>query len=354
MGNAEAIEFTCNLCGKPNQCATRELTREANSCTSCGSNVRTRAMLRALSLELFGTGLPLPDFPSMKSLRGIGTSDTAQYAARLAEKFDYKNTFHDRPPKLDIMRPSEDDLGKYDFVISSEVLEHVPPPVETAFANINRLLKPHGVLVLTVPYSLEDRTREHFSELHEFTVARLGGSSILLNRTQEGLLQVFENLVFHLGSGPSLEMRLFAECDLRAMLSGAGFSDVHVHSEDYAPFGIVQSEQWSLPLSARRGGYALGRESAREIMEELVDAQWRCRNETDLRKRLQAEIERLDEQVQAGKRLQAELEQRLESEAESGKQIQAELEQRAQTLRAELDQLRRTTWNRVGRKLRLV
>src|SRR6266487_4562923 len=84
------MEFTCNLCGKPNQCAAGELSREASSCTNCGSNVRTRGLLRALSLELFATSVVLPDFPSMKSLRGAGTSDTAQYAALLAEKFDYK------------------------------------------------------------------------------------------------------------------------------------------------------------------------------------------------------------------------------------------------------------------------
>ena len=38
-------------------------------------------------------------------------------------------------------------------------------------------------------------------------------------------MQVFENLVFHLGAGPSLEMRLFAERDLMAML------------EEIAPWG---------------------------------------------------------------------------------------------------------------------
>src|SRR5258708_2068187 len=252
------------------------------------------------------------------------------------------------------MRPLDDELGKYDFVISSEVLEHVPPPVEAAFANLHRLLKPNGALVFTVPYSLEDRTREHVSDLHDFTIACLGGSSILLNRTPQGLLQVYENRVFHLGSGPSLEMRLFAERDLITLLIDTGFSDVHVHNEDYAPFGIVQSGQWSLPLSARRGCYSLGRESAREIMEELVDAQWRRRNETALRQRLQAEIERLAEEVDSGKRLQAGLEQRLEAEAESGKQVRADLEQRAQALTSELDRLKRTMWNRVGRKLRLV
>jgi hypothetical protein len=191
--------------------------------------------------------------------------------------------------------------------------------------------------VFTVPYSIEDRTLEHYPDLHEYTVARLGESSVLLNRTPEGLVQVFDKLVFHLSSTAALEMREFAERDFMKMLAGVGFAGVQVHGENYEPFGILYPEPWSLPLAARRGGYALGRESAREIMEELVDAQWRCREETDLRKRLQAEAE-----------------QRLASEAESAKQAQAALEQRTQALQAELDRLRRTMWNRVGRKFRLV
>lgn len=35
-------------------------------------------------MELFGANLTLPDFPRVKSLRGIGTSDSSQYADRLA------------------------------------------------------------------------------------------------------------------------------------------------------------------------------------------------------------------------------------------------------------------------------
>jgi SAM-dependent methyltransferase len=314
----DSIQFTCNLCGKGNRRPARELGRENPSCGSCGSTVRQRGLLRALSLELFGISLPVPDFPTMKSLRGIGTSDTAQYAALLAERFDYRNTFHDRPPEFDIMRPREHDFGMYDFVISSEVFEHVPPPVETAFSNVLRMLKPNGVLVFTVPYSIEDRTLEHYPDLHEYAVTRLGGSSVLLNRTTEGLLQVFDNLVFHLSSSAALEMREFAERDFMTMLAGVGFAGIQVHGENYEPFGILYPEPWSLPLAARRGGYALGRESAREIMEELVDSQWQCR----------------------------EVKQRLDA--------QAELEQRAQALQSELDRLNRTMWNRVGRKLRLL
>src|SRR5260370_16908442 len=168
MAHDAAIEFTRILCGSTNRCTAGELSREATSCANCGSNVRTRGLLRALSLELFGTSVVLPDFPGMKSLRGLGTSDTAQYAALLAEKFDYKNTFHDRPPLLDIMRPLDDELGKYDFVISSEVLEHVPPPVEAPFANLQRLLKPNVALASPSPHPPKHPPPYPFPHLHTF------------------------------------------------------------------------------------------------------------------------------------------------------------------------------------------
>ena len=95
--------------------------------------------------------------------------------------------------------------------------------MEAAFANVCRLLKPNGVFVLTVPYSLENHTLERFPELHEYTVTRLGQTTVLVNRTRAGLLQVFDNLIFHFGGGATLEMREFSERDLMTMLAEAGF-----------------------------------------------------------------------------------------------------------------------------------
>src|SRR5947208_3583441 len=112
------IEFTCNLCGHSNCCDRKDLDRERPSCSSCGSNVRTRGLLQALSMELFGANLTLPDFPRVKSLRGIGTSDSSQYADRVAAKLDYRNTFHDREPRFDITNPGDAESGNYDFLIS--------------------------------------------------------------------------------------------------------------------------------------------------------------------------------------------------------------------------------------------
>jgi len=251
--------FTCNICGANCRDAT---------CKSCGAGLRDRAILQVLSMELFGVLLTLPEFPRLRSIRGLGTSDSHLYADRLAQKFDYRNTFYDREPRLDIAHPPEEEIGKYDFVISSEVFEHVLPPVEAVFQNACRLLKPNGVLVLSTPYSLEASTVEHFPDLHEFGFAQLGERLVLVNRTRAGAVQVFENPIFHLGcSGQALEVREFSESALRALLSAAGFSTIRIYSENCAPFGIVRTESWSLPMAARKGAFALSLDTTREAME---------------------------------------------------------------------------------------
>jgi len=58
-----------------------------------------------------------------------------------------------RQPYLDITQPHPDQYGTYDFILSSDVFEHVAIPVERAFEEAFRLLKPHGVLCITVPSS---------------------------------------------------------------------------------------------------------------------------------------------------------------------------------------------------------
>ena len=126
------------------------------------------------------------------------------------------NTFHNREPRFDIANPPADDSGKYDFLLSSEVFEHVLPPAGAPFQNAFRVLKPHGFLVFTVPYSLELSMAEHFPDLHDFGLASLRDRVLLINRTRDGATQVFDNLVFHRdGSGTALEMREFSEASLK-------------------------------------------------------------------------------------------------------------------------------------------
>src|SRR5512135_1597775 len=108
--------FRCNICDKENDWDGCVPGRDDPNCAHCGSCVRVRALLHAVSIELLGVPLPLPQFPVMKTIRGLGMSDRREYAGLLAEKFDYRNTFYDREPRFDITQPAETD-GDYDFVI---------------------------------------------------------------------------------------------------------------------------------------------------------------------------------------------------------------------------------------------
>jgi SAM-dependent methyltransferase len=200
--------------------------------------MRWRAIGAALSKELFGKVLAIPHFPRRPDLKGLGLSDDRCYSMGLAKKLGYVNTFHDREPKFDIMRVGVEHVGRYDFLISSDVFEHVPPPPLVAFANARRMLRTGGILVFSVPYRVEGETIEHFPELFEYELSRGGTERILRNRTKDGRLQEFRDLVFHGGSGFTLEMRVFSLKGIRESVEQAGFSRLTIYDQDAAEFGI--------------------------------------------------------------------------------------------------------------------
>ncbi len=252
------------------------MERETQSCAQCGSSVRLRALIHLLSRELFGAALILPQFPVMKRIRILGMSDSQDYAEQLVEKFDYTNTFFHKEPKLDITQLDDNDFGRFDVVLSSEVLEHAAPPVEDAFLNIQRLLKPRGMLIMTVPYSLDPDTTEHFADLKSYSVVTLGDRMILVNRTAGGELQIFEDLVFHGGDGSTLEMRRFSETGLRKVLRDAGFDHVEFAPQTYPEFGILHPHPWSLPLVAGKQRFAPPPDAIGELVEHIHEQQRNC------------------------------------------------------------------------------
>jgi SAM-dependent methyltransferase len=250
----KVIHFECNICGASCLAPIEKLQREVPSCADCGSSPRARAIIRALSLELFGENLTLPHFPVRREIRGLGMTDWEGYADRLKDKFSYTNTYYHQDPKLDV---SDDELPESllhssDFVISSEIFEHVVPPVQQAFENTLKLIRPGGVFVLTVPYGTQAETIEHFPDLHDFKIVSDNDTMWLENVTRSGDVQLFNNLVFHGGPGSTLEMRVFAETALLHHLTDAGFEAVTVHRTPDLSHGIWWPEPWSLPLSARR------------------------------------------------------------------------------------------------------
>ncbi len=247
------ITFTCNLCGTSN--TVESIPWETPTCSSCGSNVRMRAIIYMLALELFGEARLLPEFPRCENVKGFGMSDAHCYALLLAEKTNYSNTYYDRQPYLDITESHPDQHGTYDFILSSDVFEHVAPPIERAFEEAFRLLKPYGVLCITVPSVIADQTDEHYPDLYQYSVIELAGEHVLINRKKDRSLEIHDNLVFHGGIGATLEMRLFAQADLVRKLRGAGFSDVVLQMEPVERFGIVFDGPWSRPLVARKQPY---------------------------------------------------------------------------------------------------
>jgi SAM-dependent methyltransferase len=197
--------------------------------------------------------MTLLEIPRRRNVRAIGLSDWHVMAARLAERISYTNTFYDAEPRLDITSPPGEFRGSLDAVISSDVFEHVPPPVERAFAGAFELLRPGGVLVLTVPYSDAAETLEHFPSLATFAIVGLGASHVLVNRRADGRLEVFEDLVFHGGPGLTLEMRLFSLDGIHRCLTNAGFTDIEVLGDDPA-HGVIWHGPLGRTIVARRPG----------------------------------------------------------------------------------------------------
>jgi SAM-dependent methyltransferase len=399
------LDFICNVCGTHNT-GVETFGREVPNCTGCLSTVRIRALLYAFSQELFGAPLLLRDFPALKGLRGVGMTDSDSYAKILAEKFDYRNTFFDRDPRLDITEFDARDEGTLDFLISSEVFEHVKPPFEKALENALRFLRPNGVLILTVPYAPQGPAIERFPQFEDAGLVQLRGGAVLVNRTAQGDLQVFDKLIFHGGAGSTLEMRRLSEADLRSALLAAGFTGLRFYTEDYAPFGVRHTESWSLPVAARKQPFSFSASVRADLMRQFGElrqeisrlcarleheagqnaelhnalaqrTEWahgledELKAEREIIAQLQADLvsrtewardleRQLEEATNSAAALAAEVESRTKWAQDLDGQFQErtawalQLNHRTEELDRELRTLRAAKWNRLGRLLRLL
>jgi SAM-dependent methyltransferase len=248
------MDFTCNVCGtKVTGCLLENIDREIQSCPQCHSTVRFRSIVHILSMALYQRSIPLPGFPKNLNLIGLGLSDWPGYAEPLARKFNYTNTYFHQPPHLDISMPVSDRAATCNFVIATEVFEHVSPPVSRAFTSAYNLLKPGGHLILTVPFTYNNpSTVEHFPDLHDYRIIQFNEEYVLVNRKRDGRYALHENLIFHGGPGTTLEMRLFCWADLEQHLTDAGFTNVQIFGDDVPEWGILHKHPGSLPILAMR------------------------------------------------------------------------------------------------------
>jgi SAM-dependent methyltransferase len=261
------LKFTCNICGTENTNADPlKFHRELMPCEGCGSNPRFRGIILAVQSEL------IPDQPAIclrsatprRDLVGLGFSDSEVYASVLERLFSYTNTYYHAPPYLDLMdETSVREYDPVDFVICSDVLEHVPPPAITAFENLRRLVKPGGLLILSVPYLEGYETIEHYPHLHDWRITQTENGSFRVENMragnptvpgQEPYLEIFPRPEFHGGPGAVLEMRMYGEGDLRARLAYAGFQDVKMLEPCRSDVGYVWSFNVEKPYWRGRVG----------------------------------------------------------------------------------------------------
>ena len=248
-----SLTFQCNICGEFSTAQLSDIyDREKASCQHCGSNLRYRSIIHILSKKLFGESIPLPEFPKRKDIIGIGMSDWEGYAEGLSQKFSYKNTFYHQEPRLDITTITSRIHNKYDFIIFSDVFEHVMPPVSESFKNLLHILKNGGVCIFTVPFMNYVKTWEHFPGLSDFKVISKGGQKTLINITTEGTKKTYSDLIYHGGEGETLELRIFSRSSLLKDFNNAGFSQVQIHKCNFPNFGIIWPYNWSLPMSLKK------------------------------------------------------------------------------------------------------
>ena len=231
----------------------QEHEKHRELCLRFGFNSRFRAVCYVLTQELLGKACVMSSMAPMKNVRGIGMSD-GEWANICAEKFSYVNTFFHKEPRLDIYNRSHVLLYQdLDFIISSDVFEHIPPRpgLSSAFSNLYEMLRPGGILIFSVPYSESDNHCEHYPELCEYHIDMT--TRTLHNTTSRGHVQVFRDLVFHGGEGSTLEMRVFSKSSVRAFLQSAGFIDIcfHTVTPEMEGYGIFWHSNDSLIVSAK-------------------------------------------------------------------------------------------------------
>lgn len=247
-----SLDFTCNCCGTSIvACPVEMIDREVPSCPTCQSTVRWRSIVHLLSVGLHGNSIPLPRWPVNKAIRGIGLSYWSGYADGLADKTNYTNTYFHTEPSFDVVAPRPDYINQFDYLVSSEVFEHVVHPVSRAFDGARTILRSGGVFVFTVPFFDAPETVEHFPHLNAFKIIEIDGEHILVNKRQDGTIETHRDLVFHGGPGTTLEMRMFCRTDVINHLRQAGFVDITVMDQDVPEYGIIHKHSWGLPIFAR-------------------------------------------------------------------------------------------------------
>jgi len=259
--------YICNLTGKQFTIEDNEKHREGASVF--GLNSRLRAFIYVLS-KVIKCNEILYNVEQNKNISGIGMSDAPNLASELFNKFNYINTFYHTEPFLDIY--NEQHVSKYnnlDFIISSDVFEHISPypNIQYAFNNLFKMLKIGGHIIFSVPF-IYDNYYEHFPSLYDYSIEfdNLKNKYYIKNKTIDGKDEILDkcktpsgeitDLCFHGGPGSTLEMRVFSKEILIKHFKDAGFKEITFYDPneitDMNKYGIFWENKCSLVCSAKK------------------------------------------------------------------------------------------------------
>jgi phosphoglycolate phosphatase len=138
----------CNLCGSHE---FSELNGRPNAyCAKCGAYERTRIM--KLSLDQMKIG-PETAILHLAPERGLFTWLSVQSRAYVAGDIDVARYAHiPSIRRIDLCDASTfENLGPFDLIIHSHVIEHVPCNWTVVMVRLHRLLKPGGFHVFSLP-----------------------------------------------------------------------------------------------------------------------------------------------------------------------------------------------------------
>ena len=240
------ILIFCNSCARFRKINKSADLREGCLCPTCGLNSRQRGILLAIQIII------LKRIFHCRELKVVGVSDGEPLRKSLSKIFKdrYKNYEYHEEPRLDITKVDNKLVHSADIVICSEVLEHVPPPIDLAFEGLFSIIKLGGFAVISVPHMLTGQSHvEHYPILSNFEIQNSQDPK-LIGFDQEGIYLEFTDLVFHGGAGSTLEYRVFSKDSLIENLTRVGFTQIK--SLPNRRFFGVSWEPWSRVWIARK------------------------------------------------------------------------------------------------------
>jgi len=249
--------YICNITGDKFKLEDKDKTREGGHYH--GYNCRFRAICYVLSKMLLGKICIFTKIPNMSEKKGLGIND-GLWSAICEEKFDYTNlSITDFSTKFNFYDPEFcEEYGNRDFIICSEILNHVcpNPGVQTIFDNFYSMLNDNGFLIFSVPFGYGKHV-EHFPGLFKYVIKEIDGKKVLLNITKSDKKEKYSQLTFYNPDDTnSLEMRIFSANSIREFLNKAGFTDITFHSPKQdlkmKKCGIFWENECSLVVSARK------------------------------------------------------------------------------------------------------